>query len=142
VPENGEQSNQNHENALLVCFGGLSNTGYITALASMEVVRRVGLRKAAIFCLAGLPAGVKSVANRLEKAKRVITVDGCANNCARKLAESAGVPIDRSITLAVDLGVTKIPFHQHLADNPDDPMRYVSKEDIDKTVEAILAALG
>ncbi|MDI6894554.1 MAG: putative zinc-binding protein [Bacillota bacterium] len=130
-----------HENAIFVCFGGLSNTGYITALAGMEAVRRVGLKKAAIFCLAGLPVEVKMVLAKAKAAKKIITVDGCANNCAKKLVEAAGFPITRSITLAVDLGVKKVPLHRDLDGEPKDVMEYISQEDVARTVEAILAAI-
>ncbi len=82
---------------LLVCFGGMSNTGYLSALAAMEAVKRVGLRKAGIACLAGVPSWVPTVVNRVRNAKKVITVDGCPTACARKLAENAGPPVTKSI---------------------------------------------
>lgn len=130
-----------HENAIFVCFGGLSNAGYITALAGMEAVRKAGLKKAAIFCLAGLPVEVKMVLAKARAANKIITVDGCANNCAKKLVERAGLPITKAITLAVDLGVKKVPFHRDLDGEPEDVMEYVSGEDVARTVEAILAAI-
>jgi len=107
----------------------------------MEAVRKAGLSKVAIFCLAGLPAGISSVVNRIKTAKRVITVDGCANNCAKKLADAAGIPVSRAITLASDLGVKKVAFHQQLADGVEDPMECVSDADVQKAVAAILEAL-
>ncbi|MEW6032637.1 MAG: putative zinc-binding protein [Bacillota bacterium] len=131
-----------HEAALLVCFGGLSNTGYITALAAMEAVKRVGLRKAAIFCLAGVPAGVKSVTERLRATDKVMTIDGCPNNCALKVAEAAGLPVFRSLTLTTDLGLRKVAFAQHLAQDPKDPMDFIDPSDIERSVEAILAAVN
>ena len=44
------------DNALFVCFGGMSNVGTLTGLAGMEAVKRAGPGKAAIFCL-----GVRAV---------------------------------------------------------------------------------
>lgn len=126
------------ENALFVCFGGLSNTGYITALAAMEAVRTVGLKKAAIFCLAGLPAGLTSVKERAGAAQRIITVDGCANNCARKMVEAAGLHITRAITLE-DLGVKKVPFFQ--GRELSDPDECISDDDVSRVRLAILRAL-
>lgn len=131
-----------HENAIFVCFGGLSNTGYITALAGMEAVRTVGLKKAAIFCLAGLPVGVSMVLAKARAARKVITVDGCANNCAKKLVEQAGLPIAKAITLAVDLGVKKVPLHRDLDGEPRDVMEYVSAADVSRTVDAIVSAIA
>ena len=73
------------ENALFVCFGGMSNVGTLTGLAALEAVRRVGLEKARIFCLGGLPTGAPTVLEKTRAAKRITTVDGCALNCARKI---------------------------------------------------------
>lgn len=36
-----------HENIIYACFGGLSNTGVTAALAAMEVVKELGLKKVA-----------------------------------------------------------------------------------------------
>lgn len=99
----------------------------------MEAVRKVGLKKAAIFCLAGLPVVVKTVLAKANAAKKIITVDGCANNCAKKLVEGVGLPITRSITLAVALVVKKGPLHRDLNDAPKDVMEYVSQEDVART---------
>jgi hypothetical protein len=49
------------ENALLVCFGCLSNVGPLTGLAGMEVVREVGPGTASILGLGGLATEVQTV---------------------------------------------------------------------------------
>jgi len=96
-------------NALFVCFGGMSNVGTLTGLASLEVVRQAGPGKAAIFCLGGLPTGVPAVLDKTRAAKRIITVDGCPMNCARKIVEQAGFTPDRTINLVEDCGLKKGP---------------------------------
>ncbi len=78
----------------------MSNTGYLAGMAAMEAVKQVGLGQAAIACLAGVPPGVPTVMNRLRSAERVVAIDGCATDCARKVAEAAGLTLTRSITLA------------------------------------------
>ena len=50
-----------HENVIFSCYGGASNTGITSALACLEAVKELGLKKVAIMCLAGLPTNVKSV---------------------------------------------------------------------------------
>ena len=50
-----EAGRNTHENVIYACFGGFSNTGITAALASIEAVKELGLGKAAIGCLAGLP---------------------------------------------------------------------------------------
>ena len=34
-----------HENIIFTCFGGLSNTGIVAALANIEAVKKLGLDK-------------------------------------------------------------------------------------------------
>jgi len=66
-----------HENIIFSCFGGLSNTGITSALASIEAVKELGLEKAAIGCLPSVPLEVAPVMGKTKAAKKVITVDGC-----------------------------------------------------------------
>ena len=139
--EESQQQGQadDHQAVVLVCFGGFSNTGYLTALGAMEAIRRVGLRSAGIACLAGIPAGSSSITERVRNAKRVITVDGCATGCARKIADAAGLAVTKSITLATDLNITKIPFRQHL--DAKDPMDLIPAEQVTRVADAIVAAI-
>jgi len=46
---------------IYACFGGFSNTGIATAIASMEAIKEVGLDKACIGCLGGFPTDAKLV---------------------------------------------------------------------------------
>ncbi len=73
-----------HENVIFACSGGFSNTGLTTILASMEAVREMGLKKAAIGRLGALPLKSESVPKKVGAAYKVVTVDGCPIECARK----------------------------------------------------------
>ncbi len=42
-----------------------------------------------------------------DQAKHIVTVDGCAVNCARKIVEQAGYTPDASLTLVNDCGIAK-----------------------------------
>jgi len=117
------------DNALFVCFGGMSNVGTLTGLAGMEAVKRAGPGKAAIFCLGGLPTGAPTVLEKTSKVGRIIVVDGCPLNCARKIVEQAGFHPDATITLVDDCGIKKGPPTQYTAD------------DLETAVAAILAAV-
>jgi hypothetical protein len=77
--------------ALFGCFGGMSNVGTLTGLAGIEAVKRAGPGRAAIFCLGGLPTGAPTVLDKTSKVDRVVVVDGCALNCARKIVEQVSV---------------------------------------------------
>ena len=102
-------SNSVPENALFVCFGGMSNVGTLTGLAALQAVKEVGPDKAGIFCLGGLPTGAPNVLDKAIKVKRIITVDGCTLNCARKIAEGAGFTPTVAINLVQDCGIQKGP---------------------------------
>jgi uncharacterized metal-binding protein len=118
------------ENALFVCFGGMSNVGTLTGLAGLEAVKRAGPRKAAIFCLGGLPTGAPTVIEKTTKVDRIVVIDGCPLNCARKIVEQAGFHADAAITLVDDCGIKKGPPTQYTAD------------DMERVTNAILAAIA
>lgn len=74
------------KSVVLACFGGFSNTGIATALASMDAVSEVGLDKASIGCLSAIPLGTETVKIKCDAAKRIVVVDGCQMECAKKLS--------------------------------------------------------
>ncbi len=105
------------ENALFVCFGAMSNVGMMTGLAAIEAVKRVPAGKAGIFCLGGLPTQAQSVITKTRAVKRIITVDGCSLNCSKKIVESAGFDIYKSINLVTDCEIKKKPASEFSADD-------------------------
>lgn len=129
-----------HENIIFSCFGGLSNTGITSALASMEAVKELGLEKAAIGCLPSVPLEVAPVMGKTKAAKKVITVDGCPFECSRKTVEAAGFPIAKSIVLARDIGMKKIAFHEDVGKGRG-VMAYISDEEIREAKELIVKAV-
>lgn len=67
--------------------------------------------------------------DRTRGANRIITVDGCPLNCARKIVEAAGFVPDRVINLVEDCGLKKGP-----------PLEY-SDEDLQVAMSAIMHAV-
>ena len=106
-------SNQVPHNALFVCFGCMSNVGTLTGLAGLEVVKETGPQNAGIFCLGGLATDAPSVLEKTRAVARIITVDGCPMNCARKIVERAGFTPYRIINLVEDCGLKKGPPLQY-----------------------------
>ncbi|MCR4391399.1 MAG: putative zinc-binding protein [Candidatus Acetothermia bacterium] len=92
------------EKAPLVCFGGMSNVGTLTALAALDVAKA---GETTVFCLASLANGDPVVQKRLRETERIVAVDGCPLSCARRIAERAGFVPDRALVLAGDLGIAK-----------------------------------
>jgi len=77
----------------------------------------------------GLATEAQMVLDKTRAAHRIITVDGCPLNCARKIVEQAGFTPDRAINLVQDCGLKKGP-----------PLEY-GDGDLLVAVEAILSAV-
>jgi uncharacterized metal-binding protein len=131
-----------HENIIYACFGGLSNTGITAALAAMEAVKELGLKKVAIGCLGGLPTKVLPVHGKTKAAVKVITVDGCPFECSKKVVEAAGFKVAKGIMLTRDIGMKKKALHEDIAHGAVKPMMdYISDDDIIKAKKLIIDAL-
>jgi uncharacterized metal-binding protein len=113
-----QEGMKTHENIIFSCFGGLSNTGITSALASLEAVKSLGLDKAAIGCLGALPEKIAPVLGKTKAANKIITVDGCPFECARKIVEQAGFNVTRSIVLVRDIGMKKKGLHEDIGKRP------------------------
>ena len=130
---------ENGKVCIYACFGGFSNTGIATAIASMEAIKEVGLNKACIGCLAAIPHDVKSVREKNDNAEKIVTIDGCQMECAKKIVEQAGYKV-KSIVLARDIGMKKKSLYEGIEGfrNLTD---HVDEEDIQKAREAIVRAI-
>jgi len=136
-----QEGMKTHENIIFSCFGGMSNTGITSALASMEAVKELGLEKVAIGCLGALPLGVKPVIGKTKAAKKIITVDGCPFECARKIVEQSGFTPTKSIVLVRDIGMKKKALHEDIGGDIKTLMDYISDDDVQKAKELIVKAI-
>ncbi len=124
-----------HEEALkprvgmFYCGGAMSSTGELTALASFEVLKRLGPEEVGMGCVSALAAGIPKHFNTMQNLEKVLVIDGCANSCVRKIIEKTGAKMDAYLNLGKDLGIKKI--------GPFKPMEF-SAEDFEKAVQAIL----
>jgi len=130
-----------HENTIFSCFGGASNTGIVSGLACLEAVKELGLEKAAIMCLGGLPTKVKSVLGKTRAAKKVITVDGCPFECSRKIVEQAGYKLTKSIVLTRDIGMKKKALSDDIGGDIKGVMDYISDDDVKRAKELIVKTI-
>ncbi|MCD6391558.1 MAG: putative zinc-binding protein [Dehalococcoidia bacterium] len=129
-----------HENVIFSCYGGVSNTGITSALASLEAVKELGLEKAAVMCLGGLPTHVKSVLGKTQAAEKIVTVDGCPFECARKIVEQAGFsPI--SIMLTRDIGMKKKGLSEDIGKEIKGVMEYISDDEVKRAKELIIKTI-
>jgi uncharacterized metal-binding protein len=72
---------------LIFSCSGAADVGAITDQAARKMTRE-GIGK--MYCLAGVGGHVSSIMQTTEAADRILAVDGCSNNCAKKLLEKAG----------------------------------------------------
>jgi uncharacterized metal-binding protein len=139
----GEEKSQmrTHENVIFSCYGGFSNTGITSALACLEVVKELGLEKVCVGCLSALPLGIEGVIKKTKVAKKVITVDGCGAQCARKILENAGFKVTKSIVLERDIGMKKKALNEDIGGELKGVMEYISEQDIKRAKELIIKTL-
>lgn len=92
---------------LFACFSGASNTGSLTGLAALEVVRRLGKDQVGICSLPAILNQVPRQSALVERIGKIVVVDGCHNACARQLLAGAGIQADAYLNLEEDLGIAK-----------------------------------
>jgi uncharacterized metal-binding protein len=122
------------------CFGGASNVGVVTALATLEAVKEVGLDKAGIGCLAILPIFGDSMKSQMAKAKKIISVDGCPVVCAKQLVERAGLKTTRSIVLQRDIKMENKSLDID-TESKKDISQHIEEEEIKKAKDLIVKAI-
>ena len=131
---------KNGKVCIYACFGGFSNTGITTAIASMEAIKEVWLDKACIGCLGGLPTDAKQVYANTDRAEKIITVDGCPMECSKKIVEQAGYKIDKNIVLARDVGMKKKSLYEGV-EGLNNLTDHVEDKDVKKAKELIVKAI-
>ncbi len=137
-----EAGKNTHENVIFSCFGGMSNTGIVAALSSMDAVKHLGLKKACIGCMGGLPTDLKPVHAKANAAKKIVTVDGCPMECAKKIVEKSGLNISKSIVLVHDINMKKKPLHEDIiSDSIKSFDEYIDENDVKRATEIIVKSI-
>ena len=73
-----------HAKPIVYACSGCSDAGELADRIARQLTR-AGV--AEMSCLAGIGGRVKSIVGRGEKAERILVIDGCPLNCARKTLE-------------------------------------------------------
>jgi len=94
---------------LLTCNSGASNTGSLTGIAAIEIIKEfddVGILS--------LPSLANNVPRQVIIAKyiqHIVVVDGCKNSCAKKILKKLGLKYDAYLNIEKDVKIRKIgPF--------------------------------
>ena len=112
-------------NIILAC-GGAANVGLIGYLAAVELTKE---GKARMCCITPVGAKIPFYIDIAKRAKKLIVINGCQNQCAKKVAEQAGVKIDHNFIVAEM--IKKIPTF----DIKDEDIKLV-KDKIEKALDS------
>jgi uncharacterized metal-binding protein len=118
---------------LLVCNSGSSNSGTLTGIAAMEVVKELGGDRVGICSLPALANEIPRQVATVKKLEHLMIIDGCRNVCAKKVVEKLSLSKKFYLNLEEDLKMGKM--------GPFSTFQY-SVEDVRKVKEAILARIG
>ena len=88
---------------LMFCCSGAADTAEIADQAVRTLHRAKGAK---MFCLAGIAGGVELTVVNTQAANRMLVVDGCDSDCAKKTMEKNGFP-DFTHLRVTDLGCEK-----------------------------------
>jgi uncharacterized metal-binding protein len=88
---------------LIFACSGASDVGHLTDLAARAVARDGTGR---MYCLAGIAGGVEDMLAKTRSANRLVALDGCEQECARKTLAKAGFSGFGHLKLA-ELGFAK-----------------------------------
>jgi len=91
-----------NEVVIFPCSGG-SNCGQIANQVAVHLTEEgVGT----LFCLAGIGAHISGMIESAKSAKRLVAIDGCSVECAKKTLEHAGLTITDYIDITTE-GIAK-----------------------------------
>ncbi|MCR4438715.1 MAG: putative zinc-binding protein [bacterium] len=105
---------------------GGSNTGSLTGLAALEVVRRLGSETVGICSLPATQNDVPRQSALVSKIEKIVVIDGCHNECVRQLLAGVGIQPDVYLNLETEPNLTKQGPFSSLAFT-DDPVKRVAQ---------------
>jgi uncharacterized metal-binding protein len=117
---------------IFACFSGGSNTGSLTGIAALEVVRRLGNETVGICSLPAILNQVPRQSALVKRIEKLIVIDGCHNGCARQLLAETDIVPSVYLNLETDLNIGKQGPFSSLA---------FTDEEVNRVAEAIIARL-
>ena len=118
---------------LLTCNSGSSNSGTLTGIAAMGVLKELGGDLVGICSLPALANEIPRQVLTVKDLKHLIIVDGCRNSCAMKVASKLSLSHNAYVNLENDLKIEKL--------GPFSTLQY-SDEDLRKVMQAIKAKIN
>jgi uncharacterized metal-binding protein len=94
------------EIGIIACASNGSNTGSLTNKVSLELAKIFG-NKSGICSLPAIATNVPRQTNLVKSIPTLIVIDGCHNECAKKILERNGIKPLVYVNLEYDLGFKK-----------------------------------
>jgi len=116
------------EIGLLICNSGSSNSGTLTGMACIELLKELGGDAIGILSLPALVNQVPRQVFIVKRMKHILVIDGCSNSCAKNIAEKSGLVCTHYLNIENDLGIRK--------SGPFSTLEY-SSEDVTKVKKAV-----
>jgi len=92
----------------LIVYGNASNTAALTSMIALEIIEENP--EVGILSLLSLANGVERQVTLIKKLE-INFVDGCHNECSKKIVDRIGIKYERYINLENDFGYKKLkPF--------------------------------
>lgn len=92
---------------IIMCNSGASNAGYITGSAVFRVIEKIDNNQVGICSLPSLANSVPRQVMLVQKINHLIVIDGCHQQCAKKILENIHISYNDYINLEKDLGLKK-----------------------------------
>jgi uncharacterized metal-binding protein len=105
---------------LFACFSGGSNTGSLTGMGALEVVRRLARETVGICSLPAILNQAPRQSALMQHVESLMVIDGCHNACAKHLLADKGILPDVYLNLEENLHLTKRGPFSSLAFTNDD----------------------
>jgi uncharacterized metal-binding protein len=116
---------------IVACASNASNTGRLATLVSVQLLKALG-DTAGICSLPAIATNVPRQMNLVKSIPTIIIIDGCHNDCAKKILENAGTNPSLYVNLEYDLGFKK--------EGPFTTFGY-EKDSVEKVVSYILSKI-
>lgn len=87
---------------------GAADVGAISDLAARRLSRE---KTASMLCTAAVGAGFGDILEKVRLARKILVIDGCKEDCARKVLEGAGFSVNHALrleTLGMEKGKTPV----------------------------------
>ncbi len=88
---------------LVFACSGAADLGHISDLAARKMTAN---GSGQMFCLVGVGGGVEPIVEKTKAASKIVAIDGCNLDCAKKLLEKAGFVRFEHLRVS-DLGMEK-----------------------------------